>query len=254
MLKKGILLLFLLFVPIVFSQTGSVTIIEDTITTNQYSTCESGDGCNLHCLNGDLDCTCSTQRGYVCNENEICQGTMLKNWNGVTCCSLECENKLLAKFKSVSGIVRAGTLERDTNMSIQILLFIEAMIIGIGLFILLGLYKVKESVSYFAEKELKDGIGFIGKEEELIISKIKHKKNINTNLLNNIIRNLTPDERKIILKLVDNNGIKKDKFSSLLGFSKDKLNYCLVRLSRRGIIKLSGNEDNPTLNINNWLR
>lgn len=249
MLKRVIFIIFLLVIPIAFSQTGSVTIIQNPLTANEFSTCEAGDGCNLMCPNGDSDCTCNAQKGYICSESEVCGGVLLENWNDAVCCSLECKNSIVAKFESVSGIIKAGSVDSGIT-SFPISLFLGAVFIGIALFVFLDLYETKESVEFVIESEIERGRAFVSKEE----GKIFGRRDTNRRLLNKISGNLSEDEKKVVLEIAEREGIVKDKLRQTINLSKERIDYCILKLHRRGIINLRGSDENPSLYLSKWLK
>ena len=54
------------------------------------ATCLEGDGCEPSCVNGDKDCTCNTLEGYVCSDDQYCEGNLIKNAGDKICCSKPC--------------------------------------------------------------------------------------------------------------------------------------------------------------------
>lgn len=82
---KIYVIIFILVLPLVLSEA-----------------CNEGDGCDIACLEGDKDCTCSIQNGYECTLNQNCPGTLLKNYENKICCSQECTE---TQFKEDTKVV-----------------------------------------------------------------------------------------------------------------------------------------------------
>ena len=68
------------------------------------ATCEKNDGCKKNCKNGDSDCTCLSQGGYLCNYYQSCSNTTIKNWESQICCLSKCEKSDIKDIKSISSI------------------------------------------------------------------------------------------------------------------------------------------------------
>lgn len=54
------------------------------------ATCSSGDGCQLNCSGGDLDCSCSQQNATLCVDTWNCNGTVINSSDQGICCFWEC--------------------------------------------------------------------------------------------------------------------------------------------------------------------
>ena len=68
--------------------------------------------CASGCLEGDSDCTCSEQKGFVCSANEECVDNLLKNWGDVVCCSNVCKSSsLLNGSGNIQEIASSGKTE-----------------------------------------------------------------------------------------------------------------------------------------------
>lgn len=78
------------------------------VRTSEIATCESDGFCKLDCVNGDADCTCKEQSGFSCLSNQECKAGLLKNWDGVTCCSQECSD---------SELVDGGSLQEVSSLN-----------------------------------------------------------------------------------------------------------------------------------------
>ncbi|GEM_PF-5950908 len=278
------------FQPVVNQPVQNTPIIQEPqnkkIIITSTATCQEDGGCKLGCEEGDNDCSCSGQSGFLCKEDDQCKEKWLKNWGNKLCCSNKCtesslinasalidifsRNKIINQEenrskeeapKEKSNLIRDA---RSYNFSFLFFIFFVCTIIGI-LFsshqreIITNL--VKEEVEIL-EEEGKKGVDFLKKEEQIIEEFFKKKpKPIQTKkvqsltpLLVNIMESLNNDENRIIMKLVETEGISKTDLISKLGYTKEKVDFCLIKLSRRQIIEVKGEYDNPKIYICDWLK
>ncbi len=255
MLKRGLVIfVFILLIPFVIAESVGVT---NYSLPSEDSGCNMGDGCNLKCLDGDVDCRCEDLNGYSCEENQNCESKILKSWEGI-CCLNPCET--IINLEGVSYLFdKNKTIETTEESNYPIITFLVGLIIAVLYFIFLDLYTTKEEVIDLANVELKN---LEEKGEVLLKSRFKTskkkeiKKNLGTltPLLSNVMETLSKDERKFLIKLIEKEGISKKDLKDLLGFSKEKLDYCLLKLIRRDIIYFKGDELNPKVYIKNWLK
>lgn len=259
---------------------------QENLPSASSAGCGSMDGCNTRCFEGDSDCTCDIQSGFICEENELCKGRLLKNWGNRICCSMKCEkeginlsnviNLLNVKNKSEEGNITNNSLDVEIknligNKQYPLALMIAIFLIGIAFGVIFGMDKTRNAISDFAKKEIetleeegKMGVEFFKKEKGVISEKLKNKKKENvkpqkkiqtiTPLLSNIMESLTDDENKVIMKIIENEGLSKEELKLKTGFSKEKFDYCLLKLVRRQLVNLRREEINPKIYINDWLK
>ncbi|MDD5649933.1 MAG: Ig-like domain-containing protein [Candidatus Nanoarchaeia archaeon] len=65
-------------------------------------TCMAGDGCMIGCIDGDPDCTCDQQQGYICGSSQNCTTPIIHSGSSV-CCSVPCLSILTSNNKVGSG-------------------------------------------------------------------------------------------------------------------------------------------------------
>lgn len=88
MKKRKIIIIFILviFILIFFSPVYA----QDLMSIDDKGICEQDRICKLNCENGDHDCTCGFQNGFICSKGEECKAKMINSWEEVTCCSEKC--------------------------------------------------------------------------------------------------------------------------------------------------------------------
>lgn len=242
--------------------------------------CGEGDGCNVNCLEGDKDCTCDIQEGNVCSDDQSCEGRLLKNWGDNLCCSGSCVNNSgthVVNFASVRDAVSlesnqsanetsGSVLPHRKNNSIYFVILVFALVVLVSLLFGVektrnGIFNFVKRVFVFLKEKLVKGFEFIKKEEFILKEKLKKKKEIKpakkktviTPLLENIMESLKEEENKVIMRIIEREGIKKKDLEELLGYDHEKLDFCLLKLNRRQIIKMD-NGENPEIYINDWLK
>ena len=239
-LASIILILSLLtyFIPY-YEITGSFIKIE--------STCNKGDGCNKNCVNGDPDCSCEAQKGYLCKENENCKTKLLLNWGSKACCSTQCLNgtingnntsiKLFQTEKSQVKITAEYQDEKIKEDNTRNYLKIGLMSLTLLLLVILAVI-------------------FRRKPKNVTILNIKPKENVNkeeNELLETVKESLSDEEKSIINEISKKEGRELEELMKKLKLSKEKISFYLLKLERRQIVKTKGTT-NPRIFINDWLK
>ncbi len=252
MQKRILFLVFLLIIPIAYADTLWITA--GPSEPAEDAGCGIGDGCNLKCLDGDLDCSCDAQNGDACSEDKICKGKSLKNWENSVCCSTACEKRISIKTESISSLLEKEKPEEYNELK----LFLVGLLAALLVYFALDLWESRNSLAYFVEAEVEN---LESKGKDILKNKRKKQKKERykktktiTPLLENIMEDLSRDEREVILKLIGKEGIKKEELKIVLGFNKDKIDYSLIKLARRDIIKLKGDEENPKIYFKEWVK
>lgn len=255
--------IIILFSSIVFAQIESVGLGEGPSEPSEDAECGVGDGCNLKCLDGDLDCSCSSQKGNICNNDQICRGRLLKNWEGVQCCSINCEERVFINPKSIVGLFedKEVIVEEKEDYG-ELKFFALGLLVGLLFYFALDMWESRNSLAYFVEREIE-----VAEEKGKRIFKARKKKLAEgkkgdktkrikaiTPLLSNLMEDLHRDEKNVVMKLIGKEGIKKEELMVVLGYDRDKINYSLIKLARRGIIKLKGDDENPRIYFGEWLK
>lgn len=253
-MKKEIFFIFLLLVSLVYSE--SVRITSWPSDPSEDAGCGVGDGCNLKCLDGDLDCSCESQRGNLCGEEYVCREKLLKNWENSICCSASCEKRVLIKSESISYLLEKDEpAEKEYN---ELKLFFVGFLAAILIYFVLDLWESRNSLAYFVEMEIENveskGKKILKRKGKKIKKERPKKIKTITPLLQNIMEDLSRDERDTILKLIGKEGIKKEELRIVLGFNRDKMDYSLIKLARRNIIRLRGDEENPKIYFKDWVK
>ncbi len=255
MQKRGLFIfIFLFVVPIVYSE--SVGITSEPSEPTGDAGCGVGDGCNLKCLDGDLDCSCESQRGNLCSEEYVCREKLLKNWENSICCSVQCEKRVFIKSESISYLLEKDEpAEKEYN---ELKLFFAGLLVAILIYFVLDLWESRNSLAYFVEAETGNldnkGKEILKRKGKKIKKERPKKIKTITPLLQNIMEDLSRDERDTILKLIGKEGIRKEELRIVLGFNKDKIDYSLIKLARREIIRLRGDEENPKIYFKDWVK
>ncbi len=254
------------------SQSNRITQNQDLPQeTGTTTLCEEGDGCNPKCEKGDKDCSCSIMSGHKCNEDESCKGTLLVNYDNSVCCSIPCiegtniNSDTLVRYFTTEKVPKENKQIKDLGVKVDLIKenLIEhtkslLALIGLAFIFLLVSVIFAMHESHFPIDPYQKTVNFIKNEEALFKKKKVEKKEVkettNTKLddfLEDIIEKLSKDEEKVVRKLLKGS-IKQDELKDLLNFSKEKLNYNLIRLERRQIIKKRSG-DNPKIELNDWL-
>ena len=214
--------------------------------------CERGDGCKLGCPNGDSDCICSAQSGYLCTETQGCNGIALNNWGAKMCCSSSCvdsninSNVKVDNLSSVPNDIKINVMSIDEkkpsgldNSSVFKLISIITLIIFV-LVIVRVIYKPKPKSLFVLETM------FDAPFEQY---KYKHQP---SNLLKGAMEHLDSEERLFISEVHKNEGLTLDEYKSNLNFSFEKINSMVIKLERKQLIKSKGSDNR--LFISEWLR
>lgn len=144
MQKKRIIIIFIsiIFILIFFS----LVYAQDLMSIDDKGSCGQDGICKLNCENGDNDCTCGFQNGFICNKGEECNARMINNWEEVTCCSEKCivsnlqdnnkakaltdvykqKQEVLVATKSKEAIVNAG---KDAKYSLAVFFLISFLLV-----------------------------------------------------------------------------------------------------------------------------
>jgi len=212
-------------------------------------TCNKNDGCNKNCISGDPDCSCEVENGFVCKEDEACKGKLLQNWKNRVCCSIQCvkgtisdNNTKIEEFGSAKPkyeVVAAYQEETKKEKGKTAFYIIFALILIFLIALLIRDLLSKPKLTF--PLKIQDNIKSIETKKEP------------SQLLKNIINSLTPDEVKAVNEIVNDEGINLEDLRNKIGFSKEKMAYCMIKLDRRQIIKSKGTI-NPRLFINEWLK
>jgi len=75
-----------------------------TCEIKQTATCQAGDFCKQDCLNGDPDCSCAIQGGYLCGTSMDCEETVLSSSDSALCCSEPCVSAVNTGVEGGSGL------------------------------------------------------------------------------------------------------------------------------------------------------
>lgn len=235
-----IISILIYFIPH-YEFTGSFIKIEPT--------CNKGDGCNKDCVNGDPDCSCETQKGYLCKENENCKTKLLLNWGSKVCCSTECVNgtingnntsiKLFQTEKPQVKVVaeyKDEEIKEDKTRNYLKISFMTITLFFLAILAIILRHKPKNvTILNIKPKEEK-----ITEEES-------------SELLETVKKSLSNEENNIISEIIKEEGIELEELTRRLKLSKEKMAYSMLKLERRQIIKTKGT-NNPRIFINDWLR
>ena len=274
MLKRGALILIVLI------------LLSGVVYSAETGSCKADGKCFPGCINGDPDCSCNDEHGFVCKQGLECTGDLLKNWEEYTCCSVPCTESILvdnnSSAKSLAEI--KNNVNNDTVIASKKVSFIPTkqfqysmVILLFGLivfvwFISFTLHHFGDEVAFVAK--VSDGVISSGKEygaflkyeakktSELFKNAKKSESKVNIKkeivklnpLILKILDTLTGDERETFKLLLDNEGIKKDDLRSALAFDRIQLEQVLLRLERKQVIKKKGGEDNPKIYVHDWLK
>ncbi|MEK6955934.1 MAG: hypothetical protein AABW52_04715 [Nanoarchaeota archaeon] len=214
--------------------------------------CDRGDGCKLGCVNGDSDCTCSAENGFLCTETQGCKGVALNNWGAKMCCSSPCvdsNNKADVKVNDLSSTPSDVKLNIESidekkpsglnNSAVFKLISIITVIIFI-LVIVRVIYKPKPKSLFVLETM------FDAPFEQY---KYKHEP---SNLLKGAMEHLNSEERLFVSEVHKNEGLTLDEYRDNLKFSLEKINSLVIKLERKQLIKSKGTD--IRLFISDWLR
>lgn len=159
-----------------------ISFIIPPVYSASIGTCAKDGKCFLSCIDGDPDCTCAEQNGYICNIGQECNADLLKNWEDKVCCSSHCTNSLLidgaANIKSLQDIsnessVKETIIKNETVLNSFKVKFIPSTQFQYSMMILLlGLIAFVWFVS-FSLHHFGDEVAFVAKAGDKIVSGTK---------------------------------------------------------------------------------
>lgn len=116
--------------------------------------------------------------------------------------------------------------------------------------LILSLFFITIAIYYMSKRQN------LPKPKEIKTKEVKkeetHSVKVN-DLLLSVIESLEGDERKIVDKLIEMEGIRVNRLRDILGMNKTKLEIALSKLEKRQIIKERA-DDNSKLFFNDWLK
>ncbi|MBS3168578.1 hypothetical protein J4216_05605 [Candidatus Woesearchaeota archaeon] len=263
-----------------YNIVGITNVATNNVPNTPFAAgCGEGDGCNPKCLEGDKDCSCEVQNGFICEDNQVCSVDQLKNWGNKYCCPIACKRDSLLSDTKIAKFLSRGDKENNTNSSnyyskeevildkgeksLHLLVTVGLICIILGIFISkFGIETYFKSFFYFIGNTIKKILVSIFDFISLLSTKIANflrvkRKDENvkvSSLFNKIGKNLTNDENKVLYVILENEGIKKSDLIDRLGFTKDRLEYSLLKLKRMQIIIFQGDEDNPNIYLDKWVK
>ena len=208
-----------------------------SIFTVYADSCEKDGKCDFKCVDGDLDCSCDLMDGDACDEDENCKGNLLKNFENDVCCSIECtEGSILNSSGKLQYFVSEPEALAEKN------------------------FKGQETEIKKEFSEIKEDFSIVGMLILIIITMISviyfvHKRNANINdytipgkktikmdeFFNDILKKLNDSEEKVVMALVENNGLSLDELKNDTKLSIEKLKNILAKLKKRQIVNSKGN-------------